>query len=314
MTCTTHHRPIRLLAVFATLAMATSIAMAQIKVTLGYTAISDFAAAFVAKEEGYFKKNGLDVELELLTLTSVVPAALQSNAIQVGGTVPTVLLQAVDSGLDMVGLANATINDHTGKNPALMVRAGSSIKDPKDLVGRKVGVPGLGGAMHVLVRRWLTEKGVDFKRVTFIEIALPQMNDLLKAGTIDAVAIVEPFTTRIEAAGTGAVISYMGRDFPSGFSNVVYMSTRLWADRNPAAVKALRLSLAEAITLVERDPQKARHHIGKYIKLPPQALALIPIPVLMADLTAPRLRFWAESMRQQGMLRKEPNLSLLLVR
>lgn len=34
----------------------------------------------------------------------------------------------------------------------------------------------------------------------------------------------------------------------------------------------------------------------------------------MADLAAPRLRFWAESMRQQGMLKNEPNLSALLVR
>lgn len=238
------------------LACAAPLAAAQTKVKLGYTAISDFTAAFVAKEEGYFKKNGLDVELQLLTLTSVVPAALQSNSIQIGGTVPTVLLQAADSGLDMVALANGSINDNAGKNPALMVRAGSAIHEAKDLVGKKVGVPGLGGVMHVLVRRWIAEKGADYKKVTFIETPLPQMNDLLKAGTVGALAVVEPFTTRVEAAGTGAVISYMGRDFPSGFSNVVYVATREWADKNPAAVKALRLSLAEAIALVEQDPKR----------------------------------------------------------
>ena len=168
--------------------------------------------------------------------------------------------------------------------------------------------------MHVLVRRWLSEKGVDYKKVTFIEIQLPQMNDLLKAGTVDALALVEPFTTRVEATGTGTVISYMGRDFPSGFSNVLYMSTREWADKNPVAIKALRLSLAQANSLVEQNPAKARAYIGKYIKLPPEALALIPVPKLNAELTAPRLRFWAESMRQQGMLRNDANLSALIAR
>ena len=298
----------------AALLAASSTCNAQTRITLGYTAVTDFTAAFVAKEEGYFKRRGLDVNLQLLTLTSAIPAAVQSDSIQIGGTVPTVLLQAADSGLDLVALANASINDNTGKNPALVGRAGANIVSAGDLVGKKVGVPGIGGVMHVLVRRWLTEKGVDFKKVTFIETAFPQMSDLLKAGTIDAVATADPFTTRIEQAGTGSVVSYIGRDFPSGFSNVLYVSSRDWATKNPAAVKAFREALVEAIAFVEADPKKSRAHIGKYIKLPPPVLESMPIPRLMPDITAVRLRFWAESMRQQGMLKNEANLSAFIVR
>ena len=33
------------------------------KIVFGYTAVTDFASVFVAAEEGYFKKRGLDVEL-----------------------------------------------------------------------------------------------------------------------------------------------------------------------------------------------------------------------------------------------------------
>lgn len=296
------------------IALAASAAFSQTRINLSYTGVSDFTAAFVAKEEGYFKKHGLDVELQMLTLTSATPAALQSDSIQVGGTVPTVLLQAVDSGMDLVALANGSINDNTGKNLGLVAKAGSNIKTAQDLIGKKVGVPGLGGVLHVLVRRWITEKGVDFKKITFIETPLPQMNDLLKGGTVDAVAVVDPFMTRIEQAGTGTVVSYMGRDFPSGFSNVVYVSTRDWATKNPAAVKGLRDALAEGVAFVEKEPEKARAHIGKYIKLPPPVLATLPIPKLMADISAPRMRFWAESMRQQGMLKNETNMSALIIR
>ncbi|SFV05537.1 ABC transporter substrate-binding protein [Pseudoduganella namucuonensis] len=298
----------------AALALAAPLAAAQNKINLGYTAVTDFTAAFVAKEEGYFKKRGLDVDMQLLTITSAIPAALQSDSIQVGGTVPTVLLQAVDSGLDLVAFANASINDNTGKNPALLARTGSNIKSAQDLVGKKVGVPGVGGVMHVLIRRWIMEKGVDPKKVTYIETAFPQMSDLLKAGTIDAVATADPFSTRIEQAGTGAVVSYVGRDFPSGFSNVLYAANRGWAAQNPAQVQAFREALVEAIAFVEKEPQKTRAHIGKYIKLPAPVLETLPIPKMMADLAAPRLRFWAESMRQQGMLKNEPNLSAVIVK
>lgn len=298
----------------ATLALAAPLAAAQSRINLGYTAVTDFTAAFVAKEEGYFKKRGLDVDLQLLTITSAIPAALQSESIHVGGTVPTVLLQAADSGLDLVGFANASVNDNTGKNPALLARTGGNIKSAQDLVGKKVGVPGVGGVMHVLIRRWIMEKGVDPKKVTYVETAFPQMSDLLKAGTVDAVATADPFTTRIEQAGSGAVVSYIGRDFPSGFSNVLYAANRSWVSQNPAQVQAFREALAEAIAFVEKEPQKTRAHIGKYIKLPAPVLETLPIPRLMADLTAPRLRFWAESMRQQGMLKNEANLSALIAR
>lgn len=296
------------------LTFAASAVFAQTKINLSYTGVSDFTAAFVAKEEGMFKKHGLDVDLQMLTLTSATPAALQSDSVQIGGTVPTVLLQAVDSGMDLVALANGSINDNTGKNLGLIAKTGSNIKTAQDLIGKKVGVPGLGGVLHVLVRRWITEKGVDFKKITFIETPLPQMNDLLKGGNVDALTVVDPFMTRIEQAGTGTVISYMGRDFPSGFSNVVYVSSRDWATRNPAAVKAFREALAEAVAFVNKEPEKTRADIGKYIKLPPPVLATLPIPKLMADLTASRMRFWAESMRQQGMLKNEANLSALIVR
>ena len=287
---------------------------AQTKITLGYTATAEITAAFVAKEEGYFKKRGLDVDLKLMTLNSTIPPALQSESIQIGTATPTVLLQAVDSSLDLVAIANGSVNDNQAKNPAILVRAGSGIKTPKDLVGKKVGVPGLGAVLHVLTRRWLVEKGVDYKKVTFIETPFPQMNDLLKGGAVDAVITADPIKSRIEQVGTAMVLAYPNQDFPNGFSTLLYATTRGWASKNPATVTAFRDALVEGIAFAEADPIRTRAHIGKYIKLPPQVLETLPIPKMMADLTPPRLRFWGESMRQQEMLTTDVNLSAVVFR
>lgn len=294
--------------------LAASNAMSQTRITLGYTGVADFTAAFVAKEEGIFQRHGLDVDLQMMTLNSNIPAALQSESIQIGGATPTVLLQADDSGLDLVAVANASVNDNTAKNPALVGRAGENIKSAHDLIGKKVGVPGVGAVLHVLLRRWIMEKGVDYKKITFIETPFPQMNDLLKGGTVDAVITAEPFTTRMQQSGVGSVVSYIGQDFPSGFSNVLYASSRKWVAENPQAVKAFRESLTEAIAFTEKDPQKARADIGKFIKLPQPVLDSLPMPKMMADLIPSRLRFWSESMRQQGMLKHDVNLSTVVVR
>src|SRR5258705_6545780 len=74
-------------------------AQSNTRIVFGYTAVADFASVFVAAEEGYFKKRHLDVELKFIPLNSTIPAALQSDSLQIGGPTPARLLQAVLGGL-----------------------------------------------------------------------------------------------------------------------------------------------------------------------------------------------------------------------
>jgi ABC-type nitrate/sulfonate/bicarbonate transport system substrate-binding protein len=57
-------------AVILVFALLSSAAMAQTKITVAHTSVPDFAAAFIAKERGFFAKPGLDVRLQLITLTT----------------------------------------------------------------------------------------------------------------------------------------------------------------------------------------------------------------------------------------------------
>ena len=291
---------------------AVTAAQAQTKIVIGYTAVPDFAAAFIAKERGFFAKRRLDVELQLITLTSNVPAAVLSGSVQIGGTTPPVLLQAVDGGLDLVALASGSTYDNSKNYIGIVTRPGANIRTPQDLVGRKFGVPGLGGTLHVLVRRWLAEKGVDPKRVTFIEVPLPQMADVLKGGSVDAVVTGEPFVGRIVQAQIGTVVAGFSSDMPSGFATVVYTATRAWATSHGAEVKAFREALAEAIQFAQAHPEDAYADLGKYFKVPPPVLRATPWPQLVVELSDAQMRFWTDTMRAQDMLKKPPMVSALL--
>jgi len=121
-------------------------AQSTTKIVFGYTAVTDFASVFVAAEEGYFKKRGLDVELKFIPLNSTIPAALQSDSLQVGGPTPSVFLQAVDGGLDLMLVAGGGLTSKTITGFGLVARAGSGIKSAQDCVGKKIGVPGLGAS------------------------------------------------------------------------------------------------------------------------------------------------------------------------
>jgi len=294
--------------------LVSSAAIAQTKIVVGYTAVPDFAAAFIAKERGFFDKHKLDVTLQQLPLTSNVPPALVSDSIQIGGTTPPVFLQAVDSGLDLVAVATGATYDNTKNYVGIVGKAGANIKTAQDLVGKKFGVPGLGGTLHVLVRRWLADKGVDSKRVAFIEVPLPQIPSVLQGGSIDAAVTAEPFVTRIVQAKIGEVVPGFSSDMPSGFATVSYIATRKWATSNGPALKAFRDAITEAVAFANGNREQAYADLGKYFKVPEPVLKATPWPALVSNITDEQMRFWSDTMATQDMLKKPVMLSSLLAK
>lgn len=286
------------------------------KIVFGYTAVTDFASVFVAAEEGYFKRRKLDVELKFIPINSTIPAAIESDSLQIGGPTPSVFLQAVDGGLDHVVLAGGGLTSKTITGFGLVARAGSGIKMPQDCVGRKIGVPGLGAFLHVTFRAWLKQSGVDYKKVNFVEASFPQHGDLLRGGSLDAVVTADPFMSRITDSGAGYVASYYSTFLAAGNHTIIHTAKRAWAQKNPAAVKAFREAVQEAAAFMQpaANDQAVRAAIGKYIKLPPEILAKIQISPAGPLVSEKQLNYWVSLMKDQDMLKTEPKVSLLIVK
>lgn len=298
----------------ALLAAPVAPARAQTAIKLGYTPVAVFASAFVAKEEGYFAKRGLDVSLVLLPSSSTIPSAVMSGSVQVGAPTPSVMLQAVDGGLDVVALANAAVSPPDDGESALLVRADSPIKDARELAGKRVGVPGLNALLHVLLRRWMLDNGVDHRQVTFIEAPLPQMGDLLRGGSVDAVISAGPLKDNIIRGGVGRLLLPFGRGVPPGQTFGVYMATREWAQKNAATAKAFAEAIAEGAAYTRANTEAARAHIGKYVRVPPPVLAAMNITPSDAVLTPAQLTWWIDEMRRQDMLRTAIDPARLIFR
>ena len=291
-------------------------AQSATKINYGYTAVSDFASVFVAAEEGYFKKHGLDVELKFIPLNSAIPAAVQSDSLQIGGPTPTVFLQSVDGGLDHVVLAGGGVLSKTYTDLAAVARAGSSIRTPQDFVGKKVGVPGLGALLHVTFRQWLKMNGVDYRQVSFIEAPFPQHADLIRGGSIDAVITAGPFMARILDSGTGYVASYYTTFLPEGLPTIVHVARRDWVKANPAAVKGFVQAVQEgaAFMLQPKNDARVRAALGKYLRLPHPAVAKMQISPPGPVVGERQLKGWIQMMNAQEMLKTAPQTVQLIVR
>ena len=291
-------------------------AQSATKIVFGYTAVTDFASVFVAAEEGYFKKRALDVELKFIPLNSTIPAALQSDSLQIGGPTPSVFLQAVDGGLDLVLVAGGGLTSKTITGFGLVARAGSGIKSAQDCVGKKIGVPGLGAFLHVTFRAWLKDSGVDYRKVNFVEAAFPQHADLLRGGSVDAVVSADPFMSRITESGAGYVASYYSTFLPENNQTIVHAAKREWVAKNPAAARAFREALVEAASFMQqpKNDAKVRASIGRYIKLPPDVLAKVQVSPPGPVVTEKQLAYWTGLMKEQEMLKTSIDVAKLVAK
>lgn len=256
----------RLVAGLCVYAASIAAAAAQpVKVTIGYPPATDFLPVYVAKEKGFFEQHRIDATLTRLPVVTNIPSAIVSDSVQIGMTTVPVLLQAVDGGLDFVIIAGAA--HHTKASPfiSLMARKGVKIEKPADLAGKKVGVPGINSVIDVMLRKWLTNNRVPLNQVTIIEAPLPQLPDLLKIGSVDLVAIVEPFRSRILGGDIGYLAAeYFGEVDPDVLVSA-WMATGDWARKNPETVKNFRAAVDEGLAFIKDNPQEARAIEKKYL-------------------------------------------------
>jgi NitT/TauT family transport system substrate-binding protein len=288
-------------------------AKAQKKITFGHQQVFDLAPILLAQEKGFFAKHGLEVVLKPIPLNSQNPAALEAGEVDIAMPTASVLLQAVNGGLDIVAIAGYTETVKTDSNFGIVVRPESNIKTSGDFVGKKVGVPGLNAFLHVMFREWLRMKGVDWKKVEFVETQFPQMESILKSGSVDAVIAIQPFMARIINTKAGKLLSYYIRDMPAGMSITVFASKKAWADNNQDTIKAFRAGFDEGSAYAHAHPDEARAIVAKFLKLPPTAVAAVSIPKFDSKLSGSKLAPWVSIMKSQDMLDGDLSLKKIIV-
>ncbi len=284
------------------------------KITFMYTAVGQFVGLYVAKDQGMLEKHGLDIEMTLTTNGSLISAALVADTAQLGGPTPTVLLQANEQGLDLVAVADAEVYP-VSSGSGVLTPADSGIKSAKDLEGKRVGVPGIGGIIDVLTRKWVQTNGLDYHKVNWVEIGFPQMAEALRSHLVDAAAATDPFYSRIRNDNIGVDIGNYAAIIPAGTSPVNFVATRAWATKNLDAIKALQAALDDAIVYI-KDPandQSVRASLAKYTKLPPAVAATLALPKNFETPMKPEaLKFWIDVSREQGLIKYNPDPKSLI--
>jgi len=177
------------------------------KVYVAIPAVSPASATFVvAKEKGYYREEGLAVEL------IVMPAAVATQAL-LGGNVEFATVGG--AGLPPI-LRGAPLRFlfTTFNRPMYWLYARPDIRSLEDLKGKKVGVSSIGSGPDSLLRDLLKRHGLEGSRgVTVMAVGAGTARFYaLQSGSVDAAMLSIPGNFMAREAGFRELVSFIEQD------------------------------------------------------------------------------------------------------
>jgi ABC-type nitrate/sulfonate/bicarbonate transport system substrate-binding protein len=138
--------------------------VAQERYMVGYAGFAGFQVSMWAvKDLGLLKKYGLEGEVVMVPGTTRQIQALVGESIHFAHLDAAGTIRAIMGGADIV-LVGASLN----KFPFSLVTQ-KEIRKPADLVGKKIGIVGFGGANDLAVDLLLREWKIPRERVTVLQ-------------------------------------------------------------------------------------------------------------------------------------------------
>lgn len=223
-------------------------------------------ALFVAEDQGFFRKYGLDLKLVHVRSGPVGLSALSSGESQFyNGSVTGTTLGAAAGGLDAVFIAGL-INRLTGAfvvNPV--------IKTPADLKGRNIGVQSMGGGIWMFTMLTFDHWGLDPKRDNINLRVLGDETVLAQAvasRTVDGSYLSYTFASILERQGFRVLADCGKLGIP--YQGTGIMARRSYVNAAPDTTEKLLRALAEAIAFIQEPANKARviKSLAKGLHLP----------------------------------------------
>lgn len=220
---------------------------------------------YFAYEGGFFKKNSLNVELTQARGGAAAAAAIAGGAADIGDGNLISYATAILRGIPFVAIAPGVLYDSRDPYAVIAVAPNSPYKTAKDLEGKIIGEPSLGGMGEAAIAAWADLNGADWKTYKYVEIPAPETVAALQHGTIAAVVMQDP-----QLAMDGDKIRVLARNYDviaKRFLTTAWFTTTAYAAQNPDVVRRFQLSINQGAAWADRNPALARQALEKWLKI-----------------------------------------------
>src|SRR5262249_16561493 len=215
---------------------------------------ADHVVLVLASQRGFFKAEGLDVNLRVIS-----PAAAVSGLLSGDLDVTTVTwIQFLTAAARNINLKVVTETDRGSPGyTSFVAKAGSDIKSPADLLGKKVAVVVANGTCDLLLNDYLAKKNIDYKSIRYVTLGIPDMLPTLLRDGIHAACVPEPLLSTARRQGVIREIHDLFSGDYADWPITTYSVSTPFAAKNPNTVGALRRALEKSLKILNENPNEA---------------------------------------------------------
>ena len=197
-------------------------------VRFGVLSAATDAGIFIAQDLGYFREQGIEVEMVPFDSAARMVAPLGAGQLDAGGGSHSAgLFNAVARGIELKLVADKGVSSSGHGFQALVFRKDlvdtGRLRGTADLRGQRVALPARGITAEASLERWLRAGGLSVDDVELAELNFAEHGAALGGQSVEAAISIEPFLTFIVERGIG-VVHQRSDEFTPGYqlAEVIY--------------------------------------------------------------------------------------------
>jgi NitT/TauT family transport system substrate-binding protein len=235
--------------------------------------ISTHASVWLAEEQGFYKKHGLDITSVFISSGSVTSQALIAGEAKLASTSVGPTAGAVAGGADLVIVAG-TIHILPYQFWVL-----PQVRQPADLKGKRVGISTFGSGSHLAAEVALQSLGLDPVRdkVAIIQVGTqPDRVAALVTGRIEATPLEPGFGQAAKDKGLTVMSDLTKTDAP--YLNTVIVASRRYIKENPQVMESFLKGTIDGLAFLSNpaNEKAVKSVLARRLKLTtPQSLQIM---------------------------------------
>jgi len=229
----------------------------EITLAMGYIPNVQFAPFYVALEKGYFAEESLTIEFDYGMETDLLSLVGQGE-----------LQFAVASGDQVIlarsqGLPVVYVMTYYKRFPIAVISLETPLEEPRDLIGHRVGAPGLYGANYIGWRALLYAAGIPEEEIPLDSIGYTQVASLTEGKVEAAVVYANNEPVQLRQEGYEPYILYVA-DYIDLVSNGLITNEETIAQHPDLVERLVRASLRGLRDTIEK-PEEAFEICKRYV-------------------------------------------------
>ena len=217
-------------------------------------------------DKGFFKAQGLDVQIVTLSSTAATTQAVAAGAVDIGTTNLVSIAVAHERNVPIVVVAPAGASVTRRSLEGLIVAKDSPIQSAKDLNGKTLITSVLHNNLVIETNAWMEKHGGDYASIKWTEAPNPVTGAMVATAKVDAATLGEPFLSKAIATGDVRLLSYLGSEIAPEIVEGGYISSSDFSASHGDLLKKFAVGLYEAGKWANRHKDEAAGILQKYSK------------------------------------------------